>query len=533
VRRRGFVSLFVTFLSFLPPSIIPLDAEAGRDVSRIQADAFVVEAQKSFASGSLALAQDLLVSALEISPQYSEALYLRALVELTDRASTRAAILDLRRAVDAGSWSWTEPMVAEQRLAEALLRTGGIAEARPLAQRLANAHPEDLRNFLLLARLEAKAGDAKRSQAVLADARARFPLEDEAALLSIDLLDRFGRRDEARAIAEKMSGVHPGTLPFLLHAARLEPDRRRRLAALDRYIGAGGTDPLAHLIALEGKTKNGRKHLTHFLDNDGLGRQDLVPRVVAATSGNKELTAILETSLSRFAGNRDLDTDGDGFFEERWVFEAGQPSRWILDADQDGVPEFMADFDRGVPAALSWSPRPGVQLAARYGEYPFIASVHETSEGTVRRYSLALFALRCEFLATHPPKGTAGATPRARLRPIVPSPDEIAKAAFLMEEQSGDGARVVRRIRMLHGEPVFMEEIIGSMRRFDHRLWYVDGKPARGSRDIDGDGMFEVSETWHDGKLDRVSADTEGGWDGNPDRASRQGGSVEGRSADD
>jgi hypothetical protein len=62
-----------------------------------------------------------------------------------------------------------------------------------------------------------------------------------------------------------------------------------------------------------------------------------------------------------------------------------------------------------------------------------------------------------------------------------------------------------------------MEEDLDRDGRIDHRLWYENGWPVRGARDLTGDGIFEATEIYRNGKLWRDAVDTDGS--GIPDYA--------------
>ena len=95
-----------------------------------QADSFLAHARPLVASGSLDRAAPLLQAAVDLAPDYSEALFLRARARMQDRAATRQAMQDLRRALQGRTWTSTDPSVAQQDLAELSIRTGDYAEAR-------------------------------------------------------------------------------------------------------------------------------------------------------------------------------------------------------------------------------------------------------------------------------------------------------------------------------------------------------------------------------------------------------------------
>ncbi|HVP18745.1 MAG TPA: tetratricopeptide repeat protein [Spirochaetia bacterium] len=483
----------------------PLKCDSGQ----AQADSFLDRARSSLDAGAVQEAGDLLKPALEIAPEYSEALFLRARIELADRSTTLAAVDDLRRALVSATWNVTDPFMARQMLAEVFLRMGRLADARALLVGLAARDPHDPRNSLLLARLYARQGNIIALRLTLSDALAKFPLDDEIALLSADLREREGQRPAARQLIATHLSVHPDSLGLLLRAAQLEPTPGAKVAAVDRYVRQGGKDPLAAVVALEAPTRDPKKYLSQFIDNGGLSRQDLVERVAAVASGSRSLSAAFRSALSEYSGNRDLDPDGEGYVE-RWTFEKGAPVSWVRDSSRDGQPKYTARFRGGAPVSLTVRAGSGAPFTFGYGSYPFVQSMTEpepAGEGT-RSWLVSPFTVRFPFLSGRPT--ATGLAPRTLGNPGSASADRIRQSAYREEDHSADGSTIVRRIDLDRGRRVFLEEDTLGTGRFDHRVWYENGQPVRGARDLDGSGRYLLSETWRNGRLAAVAVDTRG-----------------------
>ena len=335
-----------------------LHAQAAAVVpSRAQADAFLSQARPLVAAGSVDSARPFLQSALELAPDYSEALYLRAQAELADRSLTRQAMDDLRRSLQGNSWTSTDPSAARQVLADLSIRTGKLTEARGLIDTLVARHPEDPRNLQLRARLLSASGDTAGEARTLAEAAIRFPLVDELRLLSSSLFQKQGRIAASREVISTGLRLHPASLPLLLEAARLDPSGRARAADVDRYVEAGGNDPLSAVLGMESSPANRARYLDLFFRMGGLSRQDLVVRAAAAVTGSRDQADALRSQLARFTGARDLDRNGDGVWDERWTFENGSVSHWVREPAQDGVAQYAADFAGGAPSTFSYSTR--------------------------------------------------------------------------------------------------------------------------------------------------------------------------------
>jgi tetratricopeptide (TPR) repeat protein len=521
--RRSSPLLFLTVALLALVLAAPAGAQDNGPAaaSRAQADAFLLQADSALETGDLARAGTLTASALELSPDYSEALYLAARVESADRPSTRAAIDHLRAALRAASWSRTDPLPASQLLTGLLIRTGQLAEARKAADRLVSTRPEDPENFILLARQMDKAGSAAAELRTLTDAVNRFPEQDELRLMTARLLARLGRSAEAASIVRVGLRVHPESLPLLLASGGLEIDRIARTTSLDLYLSKGGTDPLAAVLGMESvPIGQRRRYLDAFLSLGGLSRQDLVGRAQDAVKSSRDSAAALGKALAAYSGTRDLDSDGDGYWDERWTFADGKVTRWVREPAEDGVAQYEAVFQDGKAVSLDTRSPDGAVTRFRYSRYPSLESVALPGEGTwfVVPYTLALPFLRDGIVSAD------GSAPRIVARPPAPSADAVRRGSFRVEEYGPDGVTLVRRVDLSRGQRVYMEESLAGDGIIDHRLWYRDGQPDRGSRSLAHDGEFPVVETWKNGKLASEAVDTNGS--GTPDYHETFGGTA-------
>ena len=411
---------------------------------------------------------------------------------------------DLRKALASASWTVTDPTAADQALAEVLLRTGNLAEARTLLSALAGRASSDARTYLLLATLYDRERDTRALRGILSDAVRRFPLEDGFALLSADLLQRQGNRAAARQVIATQLKVHPDSLALLLRNAELAPGLSARVSAVDDYSAKGGKDPLAAVIALEARARDPQKYLSQFVDNGGLSHEALVERVAQAVSGSRSLLAAFRSDLSSYSGNRDLDPEGDGFYTERWAFSRGR-------AHLVGKGQPRGRNSRSSPPGSrtdlrfhSPPERQAVFLDFSYSAYPWIRSVKAAGQA----YFPDPYTVKVPFLSGAPTG--PGFAPRALRNPRPPTLDQVAAASYRIEEYGPDGATVERRIDLLRGKKIFMQEDTLGNGTFNHKVWYENGQPVRGVRDPDGSGRFSVTETWRDGKLAGIAVDTRG-----------------------
>jgi tetratricopeptide (TPR) repeat protein len=506
-RFSVYIFLIVSF-SLAAARAHPLDAG-----SQAQADAFLAQARTLITAGDLARAGEMAASALDLAPTYSEALYMAARVESGDRPSTRKAIEHVRSALTNTTWNGTDPGEAEQLLTGLLIRTGQLAEARKSAERLAALRPDDPRGAALLAQALERAGNLAAAQRTLADALRRFHGNDELRLSSARLLNQQGRSAEASALIRTGLQLHPESQPLLLASAGLEIDRAKMVASVDLYLSKGGTNPLGPVLGMEAVAVGKRRsYLDQFISMGGLSRQDLVGRAMDAAKGSSDLTARLRDALLAYTGNRDLDADLDGFWEDRWVFDAGKVVRWIHEPAQDGVPQYEAVFADGRPVSLASRDAAGNLTRLTYSRYPFLEKAELHGEGTL---VIVPYTMQCVFLRPDFATGPQGMAPRIAAKLTIPGADALRKGSYQHEEFAADGVTPVRRTDLAAGQPVFMEESTAGDGVYDHRVWYTRGQPERGTRSLSHDGIFQVTETWKNGRLAAEVVDTDG--DGTPD----------------
>jgi len=521
VKRRRFYVIPSVVLLLLAAGRLPVAAQtaAGADAARSQADEFLKQASQLNTPGSSAVSS-LVASALQLAPDYSEALYARARIAMADRGTTMEGIADLRAAIRSASWRTSDPSEAELLLGQALLRTGNLAEARGVALHLVNLRPEDGRNLLLLARTLERSRDTAGEQKTLSDAAVRFPEMDEFRLLAAALRERQGRRAEAVTAIATGLRYHPDSLPLLLAAARLERAPAKQVAAVALYAGKDGTDPLADVMGLESAPASQKQaFLTSFLGHAGLGRQDLIDRVVAAVKSSKTLSAAFQSALIAYSGSRDLDADRDGYWEDRWQLDAGRITRWTREPAENGVAQYASDFTSGMPATLSYTAAGNFRVTLTFSRYPFI---EKAAVGGGSTYFVVPYTLQCAFLQTAASGAFSGLSPRIASRIVTPTVDQLRRGSSHSEDYAADGVTLLRHLSLARGMPVFMEEDVNGDGRMDHRVWFANGTPIRGERSLGGSSLFAVKETWKDGKLLSDITDTDG--DGRPDFRETYGG---------
>jgi len=460
-------------------------------------------------------------AALQFDPDYSEAHYLRARVFLRDQESTLDAIRSLERALSLSQWSETDPDDATRLLAGTLVRCGRAGSAiAPLAD-LAARHPENPSDALLLIRAYERAGDLAAERTALQAASRRFPRDVAFALYRIDGMIGRGELPMAGEELRRALTWAPGDTELLLRRARMEEEPGRRRSYVDAYIAKGGTDPGASNLALSADPADPAPYVKFFLSHAGWTDWEASDRFLSLLCAWPKALEEAEAALAGWSGSMDLDRNRDGFYEERRVYMSGVPVRWIADADQDGVAEFVAELENGTPRSLLERKASRETWKFLYEPYPFIGGAEDLSRGGRCLYRIQPFLLGIPILDGE----EAGTGPEAP-RPVPMPPDtvQVLSAAFQLEEYAEGSELPLRRTELLGGHPAYREEDTDGDGKPDRRIWFSKGLPVSGSRDPASDGTFPVAERYRDGELAGIDVDTDG--DGKPDFTEEYDGGV-------
>jgi tetratricopeptide (TPR) repeat protein len=464
-------------------------------------------------SGSDSEALALLQRALQIHPEFSEGCYLYAQIELRTQEGTRSGIDWLRRAIASDSWVDTHPQTAAAELARALVRTRRYGEARSVLAAL-GARPglgssDNPEAALLWGQSLLGQGDAGGAARYWSEALQRYPQDRRLYLHLARALQRLGRPAEALQVLSRGRRKFPEAAELSLEAARLERERAVRPQLLDEYAQRGGEDPAAAALALTLQPRDPQALLERFLQQGGNSRLvplDALIGYFRTRSGRPAETLL--AAVREYSGQRTVDADEDGYYEEQYLVSGGSLERWRLDQDQDGVPEAEVRFAAGVPQSLSAD-----GLEYRYSSYPFLAEVAVSEAGDLRTYQLQPFQVRLELF-----RGSPVTAAPSRLSPLRlalregrrPGEQAVRGWSYAMVESDPATAAVRRRFTLGGGAVVRMEDSPDGRGRYGRVVEYARGVPATGGRDLDGDGRYELREEYAGGKLAALILDQDG-----------------------
>jgi tetratricopeptide (TPR) repeat protein len=507
-RRRFFASLILSLAL-----LWPLNAQSDEG-ARSAALGFVVQARDLARAGSDSEAIALLERCLQIYPEFSEACYLYAQILLRQQEGTRSGIDWLRRAIASKSWVDSSPEQAATELARVLVRTRRYGEARPVLAAL-GARPglgprDNPEAALLWGQALLGQGDAGGAARYWSEALRRYPRDRRLYLHLARALQRLGRPAQALEGLGRGRRELPEATELSLEAARLTRGRAERLRLLDEYAARGGEDPAAAALALTLQPRDPAALLERFLRQGGNARLVPLDSLIGyyRARPGKQAETLLQ-AVRAYSGQRIVDADEDGYYEEQYRFSGGTLEYWRLDQDQDGVSEAEVRFASGVPQSMSAG-----GLEYRYSMYPFLAEVAVQDLNRPRAYQLEPYRVRLELF-----RGSPVTIPPARLRLLRLAlrdsrwPGEQAVRGWshaLVEYSAGPSATARRRYTLSGGATLRMQDNPDGQGRYGHVVEYSRGVPASGIRDLDGDGRFELREQYAGGALSALILDQDG-----------------------
>jgi hypothetical protein len=507
MRRTIFASLILG-----AALLVPLEAQGGGQ-ARASAFDFVTQARVLAGAGSDSAAASLLDSSLQIYPGFSESCYLYAQLRLRRQEDTRSGIYWLRRAIASGSWVDTNPQAATVELARALVRTRRYAEARPvlatLGPRPGLGDRDDPEAALLWGQVLLGQGQPGGAASYWSEALERYPQDGRLYLQLARVLRRLGRATEALEVLSRGRREVPQAAELSLEAARLASQRALRIQFLEEYAQHGGQDPAATALALTLQPSDAQSLLARFLEQGGNSRLVPLDELIAyyRTRPGRIASSLL-SAVQEYTGERTVDADEDGYYEEQYRLAGGSLEHWRLDQDQDGVPEAEVRFASGAPQSLNAG-----GLEYRYSSYPFLAEVGVQNPQAPRSYQLEPYRVRLVLFRGSPV--IASPTRLSPLRLVLRDrswPDERAVRSLsyaLLEYEPGTTV-VRRRFTLGGGAFLRMEENPDGQGRYRHLVEYGRGVPVSGRRDLDGDGRYELREQYAGGKLSALILDEDG-----------------------
>lgn len=282
------------------------------------------------------------------------------------------------------------------------------------------------------------------------------------------------------------------------------PTGSERAWARDRLGDLDWPDPRIGLLYLPDDPEAA---VDAFLTADGLSDYATLRDIVQRTAGAARARVL--DAASEFSGTSLLDPQRDGWWSERLLVENGAVLRWERDLNRDGVVEFTVDFDERRPRALLLV-ADGQRIRLVYGQYPFLESA-EVIDGLTREvYTLRPRAVSVAAVRALPSDGPRFDSDLALELPIRRvDRDELRSAAVRQDTLRPDGG-VAERVYLRDGHAYRVLRDGHGDGAWDHLLLFDRDVPVAGVRDLTGDGYFEITEGYRDGRLVALAIDTTG-----------------------
>ena len=275
-------------------------------------------------------------------------------------------------------------------------------------------------------------------------------------------------------------------------------DQQKRLA--QAFSSHGMKHPLYAIIALKCGLMSEQEAWDYFCSfaDESVSAEmlmDILPMIT-----DEGAVASVKEHLDAFSGTLSFDTDFDLEPNLSAKYMRGRPANFSWDKENDGVIEWSAECDFGVPETLRLT-QGNIQLY--YGTYPSIIKAvfesEKTSEGEAV-FNLADESLRWspfEIVPLEIVKSLFGVN--FYVPKIFPYEESLDESALLkncsnyeISSEERSGARI--RFYVLDGKFQTAEYIADG--KIYARAEFSDGFPSVRSVDNDGDGIFETVETF-------------------------------------
>ncbi|RKX79198.1 MAG: hypothetical protein DRP87_04030 [Spirochaetes bacterium] len=443
-------------------------------------------------------AENLLNISLEFYPNYSDALYLKGLTIEKNREKAYEAIALLENALNNATWERFSKKQCILKLSEIFLRISLPEQSFSILQELEDEDRGDRDFIFLYARSLKDIGKIIEAKNLLREAVLQFP-EDERIhriLLEVDPLYKYELIQKLEDHLDKGEYLpFPSDPMLLLDIIKKTCSVGLKREFIDYYFSVGGRDPEIFVEMLKTENEPTKSLVDQFIDTGGLGRLN-VAREFYQYLPNEELKQYFLQKSSNFSGEMILDIEGDGYYNEKYMFSEGSLGRWIVDHNQDGIVEYEVSFKEGKPEHIDGI-HSGMFVNATFLEYPVVSSVTLEVGGTSTRYKIIPGRLDFNFYDG----GDSIISPPVMNYEIdTISTEYLRSISESMEEvYTDDYLKVI--VEPILRDRLWKRMILKDRGEGKHILFFHQGIPERGVRDTDGDGVFEVTETYRDGKL--------------------------------
>jgi tetratricopeptide (TPR) repeat protein len=482
---------------------LPLEAD-DREIART----YFLKARDIYNGGNADEAEYLLRQAVAFLPGYSETSFLLGKILCARQESTAEGVAFIERAMNLKSWTDTSPLEARAVEAGVFLRTRRFREALATYNELRQEEVYSSANERGRALAAFGLGDVKLADALFSAALTEFPEDSRLYLAFIKNLIQRGQTARAQALVERGMREFPEEAGFVFYKTALDRDAKTRKSDFALYREKGGRDPAVALYLLDSDNDTFAQALDFFFNQNGDNSVLLIESLMNGLRQNKARRDAAAKRLGSLEGEKTVDADGDGFYEEKYVFKGNSLTSVIIDRNQDGVPEAEIAFDRNAPKNITVQRKAGGTVRFDYNGYPRLSTAVVTTRDGTKQYDLIPDALRFAPLASLPAPANFKLRVAWPAAPAVPDETRLNRAAFARTEDPADKSKPIKKWDLDAGRDRVLHEDTFRTGKYDRIITYdAKGLPVRGQIDIDGDGYFEIEETYVRGVLTRIGYD--------------------------
>ena len=274
-------------------------------------------------------------------------------------------------------------------------------------------------------------------------------------------------------------------------------EKRRRM--LKSIKARNIASPLYGEIALKAGIINQNEALDRFLDYaDKTIDLSVLEGIVPLITNEKPRKDLIEY-LNAYNGTITADTDGDLTPNLTVIFNRGRPAFITFDKNQDDENEWTCDCDFGVPTDIHLTDG---AVDVHYENWPYIwsASLKDDEGGSNLEFMLAGESLSWSPFAVSPNQAVASALETEFFFPQVYdsipeiSGDSLLHSATGYSIPSKERKGALIRVTVLDGVAQMARYYVGET--MYAQAQFEKGIPVFRMVDMDGDGLFETTETY-------------------------------------
>jgi len=430
-------------------------------------------------------------------PTESDLLYLKGL-------ALPHEVLSLEKAIQYNTWKNYKETDARLLLAERYLRRRLFPEALSVLQGM-EASGKSLPEYgHLLARIQFGQGMREEAFRTLRKAMVSFP--QDPRFLTLYFRHRDFVTPEDTSLWELIDPKDPHFLEALAEYLCILPDGDQRNTLLQEYLRLGGKDPRVFVPRAGIKDEEFDAQWSKVKEAGGFSRIDIWEKAFSRFTTGKIRERLLE-DIRRYSGQMGRDAELDGYEEEVRRLVEGNLTYLAVDSDQDGQWDLVIDFLAQKPYRMQVTRREE-KIQIFFVDYPRIDRILVQQEGSQREYRYGV----PPFLWKEGPLHLEdGKLPRSlepvrmeTLEPFLTFAFQEAKPYERIET-----CLLCKRVRKyLYQEGRILsfqeEQEIRPGETRKRTVTFREGSPVMGFVDLDGDGVYDVRESYVKGVLESI-----------------------------